>query len=51
MAKPSGRSESTQATPGAAVARRWSQETRTGLVRRARRMNRALAQAFPHAHC
>lgn len=51
MAKPSGRSKSTQATPGAAVARRWSQETRTGLVRRARRMNRALAQAFPHAHC
>ncbi len=26
-------------------------ETRTGLVRRARRMNRALAQAFPDAHC
>ena len=51
MAKPSGRSKSTQATPGAVVALRWSQETRTGLVRRARRMNRALAQAFPHAHC
>lgn len=26
-------------------------ETRTGLVRRARRMNRTLAQAFPNAHC
>lgn len=26
-------------------------ETRTGLVRRARRMNRTLAQAFPDAHC
>lgn len=26
-------------------------ETRIGLVRRARRMNRALAQAFPDAHC
>jgi len=26
-------------------------ETRTGLVRRARRMNRVLAQAFPDAHC
>ena len=51
MAKPSRRSKSTQATPGVVVARRWSQETRTGLVRRARRMNRALAQAFPHAHC
>jgi endonuclease III len=33
------------------VARRWSTETRVGLVRRARRMNRALAQAFPLAHC
>src|ERR1700728_2935856 len=36
---------------GAAAARRWSSETRTGLVRRARRMNRKLAQAFPDAHC
>jgi endonuclease III len=36
---------------GAADARRWSSETRTGLVRRARRMNRKLAQAFPDAHC
>jgi endonuclease-3 len=26
-------------------------ETRTGLIRRARRMNRALAQAFPHVYC
>lgn len=26
-------------------------ETRTGLVRRARRMNRTLAQAFPHVYC
>ncbi|WP_408066665.1 endonuclease III [[Mycobacterium] crassicus] len=33
---------------GARVART---ETRTGLVRRARRMNRTLAQAFPDAHC
>nr|WP_141772961.1 endonuclease III [Mycobacterium malmoense] len=33
------------------MARRWAQETRVGLVRRARRMNRVLAQAFPHAHC
>ncbi|HET9874503.1 MAG TPA: endonuclease III [Mycobacterium sp.] len=30
---------------------RWSVETRVGLVRRARRMNRTLAQAFPNAHC
>ncbi|ODR06322.1 endonuclease III [Mycolicibacillus koreensis] len=29
----------------------WSAETRLGLVRRARRMNRTLAQAFPDAHC
>lgn len=28
-----------------------STETRTALVRRARRMNRTLAQAFPDAHC
>jgi endonuclease III len=37
--------------PVAAVARRFASETRTGLVRRARRMNRELAQAFPDAHC
>jgi endonuclease III len=37
--------------PLAAVARRFASETRTGLVRRARRMNRTLAQAFPDAHC
>jgi endonuclease III len=50
-AKASGRSKSTPATPDPAVARRFAQETRTGLVRRARRMNRTLAQAFPDAHC
>ena len=26
-------------------------ETHLGLVRRARRMNRALAMAFPHVYC
>jgi len=36
---------------GAVVAKRWSSETQVGLVRRARRMNRTLAQAFPGAHC
>lgn len=51
MAKPSTRAQKASPTSGAALARRWSSETRTGLVRRARRMNRALAQAFPHAHC
>src|SRR5258708_21796556 len=34
-----------------ASSRKWAEETRVGLVRRARRMNRTLAQAFPHAHC
>ena len=38
-------------SPAADLARRWSDETRLGLVRRARRMNRALAQAFPHVYC
>jgi endonuclease III len=37
--------------PGAVVAKRWSSETQVGFVRRARRMNRTLAQAFPNAHC
>src|SRR6476646_5706376 len=32
-------------------AAKWDKETHTGLVRRARRMNRALAQAFPHVYC
>ena len=50
-AKSSGRSKSTPAQLADADARRWSQESRVGLVRRARRMNRALAQAFPDAHC
>ena len=30
---------------------KWDDETHTGLVRRARRMNRTLAQAFPHVYC
>ncbi len=34
-----------------ASSRKWDSETHTGLVRRARRMNRALAQAFPHVYC
>jgi endonuclease-3 len=32
-------------------AAKFDTETRTGLVRRARRMNRTLAQAFPHVYC
>lgn len=35
--------------PGGAKSR--DSETRLGLVRRARRMNRVLAQEFPNAHC
>ena len=34
-----------------AAARKWDSETHLGLVRRARRMNRELAQAFPHVYC
>jgi endonuclease-3 len=30
---------------------KFDTETHTGLVRRARRMNRTLAQAFPHVYC
>jgi endonuclease III len=45
--------EKTAATKPArrASARKWDNETRVGLVRRARRMNRTLAQAFPHVYC
>lgn len=50
-AKSSGRNKSASAPAAGDGARRWSEETRVGLVRRARRMNRALAQAFPDAHC
>jgi endonuclease III len=32
-------------------ARKWEQETRLGLVRRARRMNRILGETYPDAHC
>ncbi|MGI5418624.1 endonuclease III [Actinomadura luteofluorescens] len=34
-----------------ARARKWKDETRLGLVRRARRMNRILAETYPDAHC
>ena len=34
-----------------ARADRWASETRTGLVRRARRINRELAELYPDAHC
>jgi endonuclease-3 len=34
-----------------AAAKKWDAETPLGLVRRARRMNRALGEAFPHVYC
>ena len=40
----------TAATPRAR-ARKWQNETRTGLVRRARQINRILAETYPDAHC
>jgi endonuclease III len=44
--------EASAEEPAAAKrARKWDNETRIGLVRRARRMNRKLAQAFPHVYC
>lgn len=36
---------------GAKIPAKFRKETHLGLVRRARRMNRALAQAFPHVYC
>jgi endonuclease III len=52
----SGASDSAGAKPRrkeakSARASNWDQETRVGLVRRARRMNRSLAHAFPHVYC
>lgn len=37
--------------PARRSSRNWDAETRLGLVRRARRMNRTLARAFPHVYC
>ncbi|ADU01341.1 MULTISPECIES: endonuclease III [Mycolicibacterium] len=42
---------STGAKSARRSARKWDRETHLGLVRRARRMNRTLAQAFPHVYC
>jgi endonuclease III len=39
------------ATTGRPRARKWQNETRLGLVRRARQMNRILADTYPDAHC
>ena len=51
VGEPSAR-ESAGAKPvRRARARTWEQETPLGLTRRARRMNRTLAQAFPHVYC
>jgi endonuclease III len=40
----------TEVTPRA-LARKWQSETRLGLVRRARKINRILAETYPDAHC
>lgn len=37
--------------PVKAESKKWAAETHLGLVRRARRMNRTLAIAFPHVYC
>ncbi|ACC43568.1 endonuclease III Nth [Mycobacterium marinum M] len=47
----SGGSKPTANASTPKLPKRWSEETRTALVRRARRMNRKLAQAFPHVYC
>jgi endonuclease III len=39
------------ASTGRPRARKWQNETRLGLVRRARQMNRILAETYPDAHC
>ena len=51
MGKPSRAAAKAAGGAGGAEARRWATETPLGLVRRARRMNRKLADAFPLAHC
>jgi endonuclease III len=40
----------TEVTPRP-LARKWQSETRLGLVRRARKINRILAETYPDAHC
>ncbi len=51
VGKPTRPVAPTPAVAGATAGGRWSAETRLGLVRRARRMNRTLAQAFPRVYC
>jgi len=41
----------TAGAAGVVKTSKWDTETRLGLVRRARRMNRTLAVAFPHVYC
>jgi endonuclease III len=51
MGEPSRAAAKAAGGASGAEARRWATETPLGLVRRARRMNRKLAEAFPLAHC
>ncbi|WP_420093186.1 endonuclease III [Mycolicibacterium sphagni] len=48
--KPAGGAVKTPA-PATADSKKWDSETHLGLIRRARRMNRTLATAFPHVYC
>jgi endonuclease-3 len=43
--------EGAEAKPSKAKPSKWEAETHLGLIRRARRMNRGLATAFPHVYC
>jgi len=43
--------EGAEAKPSKGKVSKWEAETHLGLIRRARRMNRALATAFPHVYC
>ena len=51
VSEPSAGKRAAAKAARAASSRKWDAETRLGLVRRARRMNRTLAQAFPHVYC
>lgn len=51
IGKPSRGAARAAAANDTVLSRRWSSETRLALVRRARRMNRKLGQAFPRAYC
>lgn len=51
VSEPSAAGRAVAKPPRRASSAKWDKETPLGLVRRARRMNRTLAQAFPHVYC